>query len=45
MGTQRFSPKVSEQLDFAKGTRAKHGMVERSDTLDGDLGPGGLMNC
>ena len=28
---------VAEELDFAKGAETEHGMVERSDALDGDL--------
>lgn len=29
--------KVPEKLDLAKGAQTKHGMVERGDTLYGDL--------
>ena len=28
---------VAEELDLAKGTEAKHGVVEGGDALDGDL--------
>lgn len=30
-------PEVTQELDFTKGTLTEHGMVERCDTLNGDL--------
>lgn len=35
---------VAEQLHFTEGSETKHGVVERSNLLDGDFLSGGLMD-
>lgn len=42
---ERNVPKVPEQFDLSQCSLAKHGVIKRGDSFDGDFGIGGEVGC